>query len=135
MESNFGGFTDKGSQEFIATMKDLLAPPIVQLSTGGDVAIDVITSKSTCLVDEYDLPCVDNYSRLKLLIHNNGTTTAYVRKVYGNPTEDNATAIIASGFPIPVHATIDLGRFSGSLIATADSASMDLRVMQIVQTV
>lgn len=132
MESNFGGFTDKGQDEFIGALRDIFSYSLVKTRSGGLVANDLVSSKATCLVDEATIVAPDNSKRTACHIFNNGASTAYVRAFdYDDSNKNDPAYIIANGYPIPAGKELVLPRFSNLIFGTPASGTLDLRVMDI----
>lgn len=132
MESNFGGFTPKGQNEFIQTMRDLLAYKVLQNSLGGYVARKFEVRKVICAVDEIaDAITVDS-KRIACHITNAGSVPVYLRHVDENPMSNNAATIISYGYPLAVGATLNLEGVTNSVYATGDGGATNLRVIDII---
>lgn len=131
MESNFGGFTDKGLNEFIQTMRDLLAYKVLQNSLGGYVERKFHNRKEVCSVDEVAVVITPNSKRIACHITNNGSHTVYMRHDDG-PTNNVAATIINYGYPLGAGKSMSIEGVTNVVYGTADGGSMDLRIVDVI---
>lgn len=131
MESNFGGFTDKGLNEFIQTMRDLLAYKVLQNSLGGYVDRKFYIRKEVCAVDEVVFAMFINAKRIACHITNNSSVTVYLRHDDG-PTNNVAATIINYGYPLGAGKSMSIEGTTNIVYATPDGGSLDLRIVEII---
>lgn len=130
MESNFGGFTDKGQNEFIQIMRDLLAYRVVPNSLGGYIERKFEVRKVVCAVDEVDVAITQVSKRIACHITNAGSVPVYLRH---SDTGNNVSAtIISYGYPLAVGATLNLEGVTNTVYATGDGGATNLRVIDII---
>lgn len=130
MESNFGGFTPKGQNEFIQTMRDLLAYKVLQNSLGGYVERKFEVRKVVCSVDEVDVAITAESKRIACHITNAGNHTVYMR--HDDPGNNVAATIINYGYPLAAGATLNLEGVTNTVYVTGDGGSTNLRVIDII---
>lgn len=130
MESNFGGFTPKGQNEFIQTMRDLLAYKVLQNSLGGYIERKFEVRKVVCAVDEVDVAITTDSKRIACHITNAGSVPVYLR--HSDDGNNIAATIISYGYPLAVGATLNLEGVTNTVYATGDGGATNLRVIDII---
>jgi len=130
MESNFGGFTDKGLDEFSKAMRDLLAYKVLENSAGGFIERKFEVRKVVCSVDEVDVAITAESKRIACHITNAGSVPVYMR--HDDPGNNVAATIISYGYPLAVGATLNLEGVTNTVYATGDGGATNLRVIDII---